>query len=100
MGDLFVFPANLFIVGHDALGFVVFPGEHIDVRFEGIAFHFELLIFAPQGGDGFCDFSDFRFKLFGFGHGPILLLEGIPFNAGDRKIRFLGFQYGGRGQAT
>jgi hypothetical protein len=70
-----VFAAELLIVGHRPLGFVVFRGEHGDVGFQGVTLGLQLLVFPSQRSDGFDDFSDFSFKFFGFGHVVIILLD-------------------------
>lgn len=75
MGDCFVFLSEDFVIGHGALRLMIFTGKHRDVRFKRIAFRFQALILALEGSDRFSYFFDFCFKLFGFAHAVMILLD-------------------------
>src|SRR3989442_12127550 len=78
--------AELFVVRQNSLGFMVLAGEHGDVRFKRIALRLQLLVFPPESLHDVSHLADFRFKLFGFSHKPIILLEKILFNARGLKL--------------
>lgn len=86
MGDGFMFFAEDFIVRHGALGFVVFAGEHGHVGFEGVALRFQAHIFALEGPDRFGYTFYFCFKLFGFAHAMMILLDRWPAQEGSQRV--------------
>ncbi len=75
MRDAFMLLAEEFKVCHGALRFVIFAGEHGDVGFEGVAFSLQAKILPFEGPDRFGYFFYFSFKLFGFAHIVIILLD-------------------------
>ena len=81
MGDLVVFFAKLVGFRDRSLRFLIFAGQHGDMGFDGIVFGLEMLVLAAQGAERVDDFLYFRFKLFGFSHKPIILLEVILGNS-------------------